>query len=239
MIDSVKIDLLGDIFEIFSLGADEKNPEDLKTNAENICVFLYPSLAADFSVKAYSRVKENYCDYYAAALIAAAFLIMKRGLPLSEIVFETPRGNIAVFCTGRGVLKVKIDNCKLLLSSKRELSGCEMEYNDIFIGEKIRALHTDDPDLFEIEKLRELAVASSGFPSAVILSSSDVDKLRMRSCRDFSEAFVSNLLLLSSAAYNEWVISRRKFGKFLAEENNSAFEVAHSSVTVETIPIIL
>ena len=75
MIDSVKIDLLGDIFEIFSLGADEKNPEDLKTNAENICVFLYPSLAADFSVKAYSRVKENYCDYYAAALIAAAFLI--------------------------------------------------------------------------------------------------------------------------------------------------------------------
>ena len=85
MIDSVKIDLLGDIFEIFSLGADEKNPEDLKTNAENICVFLYPSLAADFSVKAYSRVKENYCDYYAAALIAAAFVFASYFLPVTEL----------------------------------------------------------------------------------------------------------------------------------------------------------
>ena len=238
MIDSAKIDLLGDVFEIFSLECDEKIPEEMKTNTEIIRVFLAPSLTADFSVKAYFGAKEEYCDYCAAALIAAAFLVIKRGLPLSDMVFETPRGNITIFHTGAGKFRAKVDKCKLLLSSKLEHSGCDIEYIDIFLGGIIRAIHTDDPDLFKTEKLRELVTTSSAFPSAVILSSSNGDKLKMSSYMDFSLAHISNFSLWCCAAYNE-KNAKTTVGKFLSEEYNSVFEVYPSSVIAEVHPNIL
>lgn len=239
MIDSAKIDLLGDAFEVFSLGCDEKTPEDMKINAENVCVFLTPSLAADFSLKAYSSAKEEYCDYYAAALIAAAFLVVKRGLPLSDIVFETPRGNITVFHTGSGKFKIRVEKCKLLFSSKLELSGCEIKYDDIFISEKIRAVHTDDMALFKTEKLCEFVVSDSPFPSAVILSMAKGQKLDVRSYRDFSVTFISNFLLWCGGAYNEKMKAGSAPRKFVSEEYGSVFEPAASAVVAEVQPIIL
>lgn len=239
MNDSTKIDLLGDTFEIFSLSSEEEIDGKFKEGGEEMRVFLLPSLTADFALRVYDKSQKEHREYHAAALIAAAFLIRKRGLPLSDIVFEAPCGKIKVFCTGEGVLRITIDKCKQLLSAQDERTGCDVKYNDLFVTKRIRALHAEDASLFRLSRLSEFAMLDTEFPSAVLLSSQEEGTLKMYSCRGYSEDFTSSLLLWCCAAFNERTVSRNSLSKFQIPEYSAALEASASSVTVEIEPIIL
>ncbi len=239
MNDSTKIDLLGDVFELFSLGNEEEIDQKIKACREGAYVLLAPSLTADFKLRMYTKNEEKSREYYAAALIAAAFLIKKRGLPLSDILFETPCGNIEVFYTGRGALKIEVDKCKHLLSSQTVCAGCVAKYNDFFITKRIRAVHTDDISLFSKSNLPEFAICDLEFPVSVILSSNEEREVKMHPYSDFCGEFTSNLLLWCCAAFNERMLYHSSASKFQVSEYGAILEVTPSSVTVEIEPIIL
>ena len=238
MNDSTKIDLLGDVFELFSLNCEEEIVKNLKSCGAGIKAFLTPSLEADFSLRVYDKNNEECREYFAAALIAAAFLTQKRGLPLSEILFEAPCGNIEVFCTGNGTFQTRIDKCKQLLSSQAEFAGCDVKYNDFFIMKKIRAIHTEDITVFSKSGLSEFVMLGTEFPAAVILSSALDNRLQMHSFRDHSATFVSNLSLWCCAALNEWITARKTIRKFQTAEYGLVLEPSEHSVTVRIDPII-
>lgn len=239
MNDIIKIQLFGEAFEICSARCESEIAEKLNMDSNGAKVFILPSLTADFKIRAYDSMKKECAEYYAAALTAAAFLIYKRGLPLSEINFETLHGNVRVFCTGNRTLKVRLDKCKLLLSAEKELQGCIVNYNDLFLARKIRAIHSEGENLFKEENLSGFVMPDSEFPSAVIMSSTRENVLLMKSYRDFTKIFVSSLLLWCCAAYNEAIVARRPVSRFEVSEYSASLEVAFSSVTVEVSPIIL
>ena len=239
MKDSTKIDLLGDTFELFSLTCEEEIFEKPELVGAGIQVFILPSFTADFAIRVYDKNKKECQEYYAAALIAAAFLTRKRGLPLSEISFEAPCGNIDVFCTGNGVFKIKIDKCKHLLSSVAVCTGCDEKYNDFLVTKKIRAIHTEDISCFSKSRLAEFAMLGSPFPAAVISTFSEAGKLKMNSFRDYTALFISNILLWCCAALNEMITAGKSVCRFHLPDYGAEVEVTSSSVTVEITPIIL
>ena len=239
MTDSTRFNLLGDAFELFSLNSEEEIAERVALGGEDLRVFLLPSLTVDFALRAYDKNREECQEYYAVALIAAAFLTRKRGLPLSELLFDTPCGNVEVFCTGEGFLKIKIDKCKHILSSHTGCAGCDMKYNDFLVTKRIRAIHTEDVSLFSKSRLSEFAMLGSPFPVAVISSFSESGILKMNFCKDYSCGFASNLLLWCCAALNEGAAEGRSAHKFQLADHSAAVEVAPGSVTVEIEPIIL
>lgn len=235
----LKVTFLDEVFEFFSVENENKISVFLKQRPENAKIFLYPSLIADFSLKSFEKGAKQANEYYTSALIATAFLILKRGLPLSDVLFETPIGNIEVFCTDTGWFNLKIPKCKQLLTKTSELRGCDVQWTDLDFGCVIRAVHTDDTASFIKDSLSEFSVLDNRVPSAVILSSSENGNITVNYCTHFSKNPPSRLLLYSASAYNEYLHSGRKASFLKSESENIALSADVFSVTVFAKPRFL
>ena len=143
-----KISVMDEAFFLYSLTGDEGYDE-----VRDGAVILLPSLSADFLVRTANKCGVLPTDYYAAAVSAAAFLIMRRGLPLSEIFFETPHGNLEICCTGRGFFTLTVPKCKLLSRGSQEIMGCEVPVAEVITGAKYKVIHTPHAKGFDTSKL--------------------------------------------------------------------------------------
>jgi len=191
-----EINLLGDKYSLIS-------PMGNETPCEcDICVL--PSLVADFAIN--TRRKPH--DYYAAALCVAAFFSDIRGLPLSDISLETPKGIIEVFNTGHGRHTVLLEKCKQLLTYTDFVLGCDVEYSDVYLaGAVVRVLLTEDISLVSENALRELAMRSQKIPDAVVAYSNGTCGITLSSASTPSDTPPSMALICAAAAYREYIRS--------------------------------
>jgi len=133
-----KITVCTEKYELFSVENRDEAFEILKKELSYKSIFLMPGDSSDFKLLAYDLNKEELSEYYTSALCAAAFLINKRGLPFSEVDFETPEGKIEIFYTDADKFSVKITKCKQLLSYSTEIFGCEIKYRDLLVKKKFQ-----------------------------------------------------------------------------------------------------
>ena len=180
-----EISVLGDRFLFFSLPSDEEIKNVVSFDKR--CVILLPSLDADFKIVGYEKGGAPLCDYYSAAICAAVHLVKKRGLPLSEISFQTPKGILQILCTGGGMFGVLVNKCKLLLSKDVEICGCEPDVCDVEVHGKFRVMRLCEVDGFEKKNLKRLASVALPLPCAVVLSSMENGKLRVRTYTDYNQ----------------------------------------------------
>lgn len=235
-----KIRVLGDEMHLFSL----KDDKEWQGNTSR-AVLLLPSLTADFKI---STDKEN-SDCYAAALSAAAFLIEKRGLPLSDILFETPHGNIQVFNTGKGEFSFTINKCKLLCANSAFVKGCDVEFFDVFVGSACRVIYTKDTELFSLDSLPSFVTVGERIPDAVVLlgehkkysaKESPVQNegfsYKAEAYTEHARASLSTPLIYAAAAYSEYI---RKGKREISFSDESRCSINYSSVTLYVKPKII
>ena len=227
-----KIALCTEDYELFSV---ESMAEALEIIEKGLCcksIFLMPGNSADFMLAAFCANKEEAAEYYTSALCAAAFLITKRGLPLSELVFETPEGEIEIFHTDTDKFSVKIPKCKQMLSFSTELFGSDIKGRDLVVKKRFRALHADDISVFSDDVLKRLVILDEPLPCGVLVSSSSNGNLAVRYYCGFSFEAVSPLLLYSAAAFNERIISGKAVLDTTVENEGISFAAEAFSVTV-------
>ena len=115
-----RIYLFGAVFDIFAVSEMPKNPEsfcDLRDGTAKT-LFLLPSLDADALVVSY----KNPATSPTAAVAAAAFLTLVRGLPMDEVRVESHGKFFDVsFCKVNGTFSISLDKCKQLLSKSAVL----------------------------------------------------------------------------------------------------------------------
>ncbi len=232
----VRIKVMSDDFLVFSLPCGTLDIAFLNDYGFDYAVILSPSTEADFYIKTYSRRKDLIIDNYAAAISAAAFLVLKRGLPLSEISFETNSGFIDVFCTGNGLFGVKIQKCKQLFTKSAELLGCDIEYTDVLLSGAVRVVKTKNMETFDISSLSCFLFAGEKLPDSVALSSRREGKLSVILYNKFNPAPLTTLHSFAAAAYLEKTPYREKI---FFEDNVSYFIKEYSTLTVVTEPTIV
>ncbi|MBE6645460.1 MAG: hypothetical protein E7612_08830 [Ruminococcaceae bacterium] len=231
-----KITVCTEKYELFSVENRDEAFEILKKELSYKSIFLMPGDSSDFKLLAYDLNKEELSEYYTSALCAAAFLINKRGLPFSEVDFETPEGKIEIFYTDADKFSVKITKCKQLLSYSTEIFGCEIKYRDLLVKKKFRAIHTDDILLISDDILKSLVLVDDSLPCGVLASASQNGELAVRYYSDFISESVSPLLLYSAAAFNERIISGGSALNFVAEKERIFILAEPFSVTVAVQP---
>lgn len=232
----INIKVLSDEFLVFSLSCGAFDIAALDDYKFDYAVILSPSIAADFYIKVYTKTKDLIKDNYAAAISAAAFLVLERGLPLTEISFETNSGIIDVFYTDLDVFSVSILKCKELCTKTTESLGCEMNYTDVTISGTVRALESKDSESFDLSVLSDFLHAGERFPDAVILTSMRDKKLSVYIYNEYNPAPLTTLHSYAVAAFLQKTAYREKifFG-----DNISYFTKEYSTVTVATKPIIM
>ncbi len=161
--------LLGEDVLLFS-HTSEPQPY---TPATNDSVILLPSLCADFYTAYLPASERPPADHLVAAACSAAHLTLSRGLPLDEILFDTPKGFLKIICTGTGWFEFSVAKCKQLYTNTAILAGCELEYSDVFVGERVRVVRAQRAADFDPSLLARLAVTDSGAATAVVLYGSD------------------------------------------------------------------
>ena len=225
-----EISVLDESYLFFSLSLDGDASEYVHIGER--CVFLLPSVIADFRVTGYEKNGKPLYDYYSAAVCAAAYLIRKRGLPLSEITFETPKGILEIFCTGSGSLSLKINKCKLLLSNHIEICGCVPNAFDADLGGVFRVVSI--PFDAEIGKALapRLVSAALPLPEAVILSTLRDNGLFIKVYSDHNPTPPSKLLCCAAAAF-----TTGRGGAEFSLENGSMAMVSFSTVEISLKPI--
>ena len=232
----VRINVMGDDFLVFSLPYGNFDIDFLSGYEFDYAVVLMPSIKADFYIKTYSKRKNLIDDNYAAAISAAAFLILLRGLPLSEIRFETDFGFIDIFYTGDCLFSVLIDKCKELFTKSKNLLGCEIEYTDVFVGKRVRVVKTKNIDAFDTSALSGFLLADEKMPDSVTLTSTRGGVISIKRSDGFNPSPITMLLSFVAASYIEKVDYKEKI---YFSDGASYCTKNHSSVTVTAKPIIL
>ena len=230
-----EISVLGDRFLFYSLPSDDEAAKVLELGVR--CIILLPSLDADFRIVGCEMGGKPLCDYYSAAVCAAAHLTLKQGLPLSEIGFETPQGFLKIFCTGDGLFHVAVDKCKLLLSKSIEICGCESDVYTVLAHGMFCVMRICDVTRFDKKALRRLASVSLPLPSAVVLTSMKNSTLSVRTYADYNQSPPSSVLEYAAAAFCECASAEAKFecGKILFGDYSSC-QVKYSSVFMTVKP---
>ena len=230
-----EISVLGDRFLFFSLPSESEIPKAVPGGKR--CVILLPSLDADFRIVGYEKCGKPLCDYYSAAVCAAAHLTKIRGLPLPEISFETPRGILEIICTDDGFFSVNVDKCKVLLSKNITICDCYTDVADIDVHATCRVMRLCDAARFDKKALKRLSSALLPLPHSVVLSSFDRDTLHVRTYTDYNPTPPSSILMYAAAAYNEWFFSNCKIsGKIFSFEKLSFCTVSYSAVCMTVKP---
>ena len=234
-----KINVMGDDFLLFSLAHGREAPCKAISCGAKAAVLLMPGIEEDFSITAYSDGGKPMCEYYAAAICAAAFLKQKRGLPLSEFTFETPGGIVEVFSTGADKYTIAVQKCKQLYIKSIDLLGCDFEYSDIRVNEQLfRTVSATDIKLFDRRILPKLVAVGASMPCSIVLSSSSKGKLMTDYYTDFSSVKPTRLLINAAAAYKEYLSGHSADADFLLEDGASACRVQYSTVTLTARPVL-
>ena len=226
-----EISILDESYLLFSLPNDSKIPECARIGER--CVFLLPSVSADFRITGCGKGGKPFFDYYSAAVCAAAYLTVKCGLPLTEINFETPNENLEIFCTGSGSFSVKINKCKLLFSNHIEICGCVPDVFEVDTGGAFRVASVPSDAKFSESLAPRLAGAALPLPQAVILSTLRDNELSIKAYADYNPTPPSTLLCYAAAAYKEGRGTSR-----LSLGNGAAATVGFSSVEISLKPVL-
>ena len=232
----VRIKVMSDDFLVFSLPCGVLQTDFLNQYDFEYAVIISPSVEADFHIRAYSKGKRLITDNYAAAISAAAFLVLKRGLPLSEISFETPSGFTDVFCTDDGLFSLIIKKCKELCTKNIELLGCEIEYTDVLVKNTVRVIKTKSIDNFDISALSAFLFAGDKLPAAVTLSSRYKEKLYVTLYDEFNSEPPTRLQCFAAAVYLENAALKEKI---FFEDNVSYCIKDYSTLTVAAKPAVI
>ena len=232
----VRIKVMCDDFLVFSLPCGTLDIAFLNDYDFNYAMILSPSIESDFHIKAYSKRRDLIIDNYAAAISAAAFLVLKRGLPLSEIRFETNSGFVDVFCTGNGVFSVVVRKCKELCTNSTELLGCKIEYTDVSLCGTVRAVKTKDIESFDLSVLPGFLLAGEKLPDSVILTSRHDGKLSVSIYNEYNPSPLTALHSYAAAAFLEKASYKEKI---FFSDNISYFIKEYSTITVATKPTII
>ena len=232
----VKIKVMSDDFLVFSIPCGTFNIAFLNDYEFDYAVVLSPSIEADFYINTYSKRKDLMMDNYAAAISAAAFLTLERGLPLSEFSFETPFQKIDVFYTGNGIFNISIQKCKELYTKTTEISGCEIDYTDISLCGTVRVVKTKDIERFDLSALPGFLLAGKRIPDSVILTSKYDEKLTVSIYDEYNPTPLTTLHSYAAAAFIEKVPYKEKV---FFSDNMSYFTKEYSAVTVSTKPTII
>ena len=232
----VRIKVMSDDFLVFSLPCGVLQTEFLNKYDFEYAVIISPSVEADFHISTYSKGKRLIIDNYAAAISAAAFLVLKRGLPLSEISFETPSGIVNIFCTGDSMFKVLITECKELCTKSKEILGCEIEYTDVLLWDTVRVVKAKNIEAFDVSALPVFLLAGGKLPDSVVLSSKRDKKLSVIAYNKFNPAPLTTLHSFAAAAYLEKTPYKEKI---FFEDNVSYCIKDYSTLTVATKPAVI
>lgn len=162
---ATEIEVLGDVFCVFSLSERDEKPCCDAACASHTAVLLSPCMRGDFSVAVYRNGKSSAPDSLAAAVAAAAFLVVRRGLPLDEITLETLHGSVCVRCNKDGYFGIFIPKCKEIYTDKCELFGCETEYTDVCMPDVCRFLHACSLEQFDMRVLKGLVTCGTRLPA--------------------------------------------------------------------------
>ncbi|MBO7304864.1 MAG: hypothetical protein J6V09_06550 [Clostridia bacterium] len=184
---------------LYSLRGEEK-----ELPSADGAVILLPSLTADFYVTSSPSGRRECADYYTAAVCAAAFLTLKRGLPLAEITFDTPDGSIEIFCTGGGLFTFNIPKCRLLSTESREIMGCEVKSADVFVKNRYRVIHTATDEGFDGKVLPTFLTEAHPMPTAVVHSYFGDGNLNFSAYCGQAVKKPTPLSLFAAAAYNAY-----------------------------------
>ncbi len=126
-------------------------------------MFILPSLASDVKIEIYGHSPKNLFSYIPAALSAARFLRLVRGLPLSEITVEAPLGEILVLSENNGKCAAFLDKFSVIAEEKTVLSGESVSSKILRspLG-KIRAMNVNSAADFSQRLLSEAALSRKG-----------------------------------------------------------------------------
>lgn len=232
----VRIKVMSDDFLVFSLPCGVLQTEFLSKYDFEYAVIISPSVEADFHISTYSKGENIILDNYAAAISAAAFLVLKRGLPLSEISFETPSGIVNIFCTGDSMFKVLITECKELCTKSTEILGCEIEYTDVLLWGTVRVVKAKNIEAFDVSALPGFLLAGGKLPDSVALSSKRDEKLSVIAYNKFNPAPLTTLHSFAAAAYLEKTPYKEKI---FFDDNVSYCIKEYSTLTVATKPTVI
>lgn len=205
------IDILGeDYFLISHTGAEEYRDTQIK---DAVSVNLLPSLTADFCVRSYSKngVLRRFDPI--AAVSAAAYLSLKQGLPLDELVFETPSGLLTVFCTGDGVFTLTLQKCKVLFTETPEILGCAVSYTDVNVGRVCRVVRAENITSADPSALAPLLSVGRYLPDALLFSSINGGELKILPYADFNPSPPSRAELFAATA----LAYQERRGEFTAD----------------------
>ena len=225
-----EISVLDESYLLFSLPYGG-NESDYARVGER-CVFLVPSVNADFRITGLGKGGKPLYDYYSATVCAAAYLTVKCGLPLTEISFETPNGNLEILCTGSGSFSVKMNECKLLFSNHIEICGFVPDVAEVETGGIFRVASVPSDAKFSEALAPRLAGAAFPLPQAVILSTLRDNELSIKAYADYNPTPPSTLLCYAAAAYKEGRGTAR-----LSLGNGALATVGFSSVEITLKPI--
>lgn len=231
----VRIRVMSDEFLVFSLPCGVLQTEFLNKYDFEYAVIISPSAKADYHISTYSKEKKPLTDNYAAAISAAAFLVLKGGLPLYEISFEAPSEIVNVFCTGNGFFTVLIPNCKQLYTKTIELLGCGIEYTDVSVKRGVRVVKTKSIENFDKSMLSAFLLRGENLPDSVILSSRSDGKLSVIIYNKFNPDPLTKLHSFAAAAFTE---KTSYMEKIFFEDNLSYCTRENSTVSVTTKPAV-
>ena len=193
-----KIDILGEDYFVLSLMETEDCDGAVLKGKRT--VHLFPSLIADFGVRSYAKCGVPLSYDIASTVAAAAYLSLKRGLPLDEFDFETPSGIAKISCTGDGFFTTTISKCKVLFTERIEALGCAARYTDVFAGAVCRVVRAENIKAADVSALAPLISAGRYLPSAVLFFSLDGKDLSILPYTDFNPSPPTVLELYAAAA---------------------------------------
>lgn len=227
-----KITVMGEDFLLFSQ-ENSRGLCDVQCDLSNV-IGLLPSIAADFSLIGYTKRKKTLSDYRAAAISAAAFLIIERGLPLTELLFETPLGNIEVFYTDSGLFEIRTQKCKHIITNSVEVMGCNTVCTDICSDSLFRVIYTENIKNFDLNILSRLVSIGERTPSAVVLYSAKDSEIDFRSYTDYNPSPPSAVSLFAAVSYAEFLRNHASEFRF----GTSFCRLAYGGATVSLKPEI-
>ncbi len=198
------VSIIDEVFAVFSY-SESRFPDDF-TMLSNVdfAVILSPSDTADFKISAWDVFEKPMLEYYSSAFAAASFLIFERGLPLSEITFETPCGIIEVFDTGKGFLSLIIRNCKQLYTKVIEIAGCSAEYTDVYISFSARCVKTSAVHACAEDLGVHYLLHGNSVPSSALVYEIRGNVISFSYYSEHSKCKISSLAAFAAAAYTAY-----------------------------------
>ncbi len=155
------INLLGDTFPVLSLR--EVPPHGISPEGIGSRIVLTPSLVADIRSDTVGLPCE--ASSLISALCAAAFLILRRGLPLDPVSVETDDGIFEIFHTDACLFEIKFKISKQIFTKREvECLGC---VSTLYESRSFRIIRVADLSFVTEEALCALSL-SHGAPMPVL-----------------------------------------------------------------------